>query len=194
MAICFKKKFVPKSAHIKRKKSRSPNTILQSLSDFYIKVAKKCDNYDIKRIAKRLTMANKDRPAVKISEIAEKLNGNLDKVAVVVGKVIDDDRNVQVPAMKIVALKWSKSVQEKVAHFNGSLYTLDQLFKVCGDLENIVLVQGDRMKRKSAKYWGKAPGDKNSSTYPRTVSKKLNGEQRIRMKKVAKIISDSEDN
>ncbi|EOB12160.1 60S ribosomal protein L18 [Nosema bombycis CQ1] len=193
MAICFKKKFIPKSAVVKNKKIRSPNTALQNLSEFYIKVAKKCDNFDIKRIAKRLTMANKDRPAVKITEIAEKLNENSDKIAVVVGKVIDDDRNVEVPAMKIVALKWSKSVQEKVEHFNGSLHTLDQLFKVCSNLDNIVLINGDKMKRKSAKFWGKAPGDKNSSTYPRVVARKLNGESRIKMKKPVNYISDSED-
>lgn len=193
MAVCFKRKFIPKSAVIKKKKIRSPNTTLQNLADFYIKVAKKCDNFDIKRIAKRLTMANKDRPAVKISEIAEKLNGNIDKVAVVVGKVIDDDRNVVVPPMKIVALKWSKSAQEKVQHFNGSLSTLDQLFKACSDLDNIILINGDRSKSKSAKYWGKAPGDKNSTTFPRVVARKLNGEDRIKMKKQVDLISDSED-
>ncbi|WUR03656.1 ribosomal protein eL18 [Vairimorpha necatrix] len=182
MAITFAKKIIPKSTVIKRKTVKSPNPLLQSLADFYIKVAKNCSNDDIKRIAKRLTMSNKDRPVVRVSEIVKSLNEDSDKVAVVVGKVLDDERLVTLPPMRIVALDWSKSVQEKVERSSGKFFTLDQLFKICSDLNNMVLIQGDRMKRKSAKYWGKSPGQKGSTTLPRANKKQRGGEKRIRMK------------
>ncbi|EEQ83048.1 hypothetical protein NCER_100136 [Vairimorpha ceranae BRL01] len=182
MVVKFSKKVIPKSTIIKRKTVRSPNPLLQSLADFYIKVAKNCSFDDIKRIAKRLTMSNKDRPVVRVSEIVKALDNDTDKVAVVVAKVLDDERLVTLPPMRIVALDWSKSAQEKVERGNGSFFTLDQLFKICTDLNNIVLVQGDRMKRKSAKFWGKSPGQKGSSTLPRANKKQRGGEKRIRMK------------
>jgi large subunit ribosomal protein L18e len=182
MAVTFAKKIIPKSTVIRRKNIRSPNPLLQSLADFYIKVAKNCSVDDIKRIAKRLTMSNKDRPAVRVSEIVKALDGDSDKVAVVVGKVLDDERMVTLPPMRIVALQWSNSVQEKLERGSGSFFTLDQLFKICPDLNNMCLIQGDRMKRKSARYWGKSPGQKGSDTLPRANKKRRCGEKRIRMK------------
>lgn len=182
MSIIFKKPFTPKSTIIKKKKVNSPNPLLQSLADFFIKVAKNSSNDDIKRIAKRLTMSNKDRPVVRVSEIVKELQENSEKVAVVVGKVVDDERLIILPSMRIVALQWSRSVQEKVEKCGGSFFTLDQLFKVAPNIENIVLIQGDRMKRKSARFWGKAPGQKGSTTLPRANKKRRGGEKRIKMK------------
>jgi len=144
------------------------------------------------KIAKRLTMSNRNRPAVKISKIVEELKEGENKTAVVVAKVLDDETLLVMPAVRVVALKWSKSVQRKIENNGGSINTLDQFIKVGGSLDNLVLVHGDPNARKASKYMGAAPGEKKSATYPRIVRKCRNAEKRIRMKKPVTYEDDSE--
>lgn len=173
---------LPASAISTRKEPRSKNVYLHALSDFYSKVASNTSVLAIRKISKRLKMSKADRQPVKISKIVEELDGSLDKVAVIVGKVLDDDRMIELPPVRIVALQWSKGVKEKVEKYNGSIVTLDQLFKLCQNMDDICLIAGDKFARKSTKFWGPAPGERNSTTYPRSNQKCHNREKRIMMK------------
>ncbi|KAI5149941.1 large subunit ribosomal protein L18e [Enteropsectra breve] len=186
---------VPYSAKIGKRVPRSENKNLLKLHAFFRKIvdaAGKNAPEILLKITKRLTMTQKNRPAVKVSKIMSELNGS-DKVAVVVSKVLDDERLMVLPAMKIVALKWSRSVQQKIEACGGSISTLDQFIKVGGSLENLVLVHGDPNARKASKFFGPAPGEKGSKTYPRILSKCKNAEKRLNIKKpVSYEDSDSE--
>lgn len=173
---------LPPSAVSTKKQTRSKNVYLQALCDFYSRVAENTSVLALKKIAKRLKMSGSNRQPVKISKVVEELNGSLDKVAVIVGKVLDDDRMIELPPVKIIALQWSKGVQEKVEKYNGSIATLDQLFKLVPYMDDICLMEGDRNARKSARFWGPAPGEKGSTTYPRSNQKCHNREKRIMMK------------
>jgi large subunit ribosomal protein L18e len=194
--VLFGKKFAPKmhstsvkkrvhqlhSTMSKRSAPRSKNAYLQALAAFYTKVADNTSVLDIKRIAKRLKMSNNDKQPVRISAIAKALESSIDKVAVVVAKVLDDETMIELPPMKIVALGWSKGVKEKIEKYNGSIATLDQLFKMCPDMEDICLLSTSKYARKSAKYWGPPPGVKGSKTFPRVIGKPVDREERVRMK------------
>lgn len=173
---------LPASAIASRKAPRSKNIYLRALSDFYTKVANNTSVVAIKKISKRLKMSKADRQPVKISRIASELEGAEGKVAVVVAKVLDDDSVMEIPAIKVVALQWSKGVKEKIERYGGSIWTLDQLFEVCPNMDDICLVATDKFRRKSAKFWGPAPGERGSTTYPRANQKCHNREKRIMMK------------
>lgn len=185
---------LPFAAKGGRKAPRSENKSIINLHSFFTKIVKASGenvHNTIRIIAKRLTMSNRNRQPVKISQISNELKES-NKVAVVVGKVLDDVGILELPAMKIVALKWSKSVQKKIEAFGGSIHTLDQFIKIAGSIENILLIQGDRDARKATKFFGLAPGERNSAAYPRQTAKGKNKEVRVNYKKPITFDIDSE--
>lgn len=176
---------IPLSAIRGRKQPKTENKSIRNLHEFFSKIVKASGenaNIDIMKIAKRLTMSKTNRPPMKISAIASGLAGT-DKVAVVVAKVLDDERVLTLPPMKIVALQWSKGVQKKIEACGGSIHTLDQFMRVAGSMDNIKLLKGDPKARKATKFFGPAPGEKGSTTYPRTIGKGKNREKRLNVKK-----------
>ncbi|KAI4292191.1 large subunit ribosomal protein L18e [Pancytospora philotis] len=185
---------MPYSAIRGRKEPKSLNMNLRALHSFFSSIVKASgENADITlmKITKRLTMSRMNRPPVKLSAVAAEL-GESGKVAVVVGKILDDDEVLTVPAMKIVALQWSKTAKAKIEACGGSIHTLDQFIKVAGRMENIMLIKGDRNARKASKFFGAAPGEKGSATYPRIIGKGKNREKRVNVRKAPVYDSDSE--
>lgn len=185
---------LPFSARGGAKASRSQNKNLLALQAFFKKIvdtaAESC-HVLIRQIEKKLRTTRRARPVVKVSKIAEELNGS-SKVPLIVAKVLDDETVMQLPAMKVVALQWSKTAQRKIEANGGSIFTLDQFIKAAGSLDNIMLIGGDPNRRKSAKYWGPAPGEKHSQAFPRTNHKAKNREKRLNVKKPLTFESDSE--
>lgn len=188
-------KTLPFSAKGGAKASKSQNKNLLQLQAFFKKIidtsVENCPVL-IRQIEKKLRTTRRSRPVVKISKIVSDLGEATTKVPLIVAKVLDDETIMEFPAINIVALSWSKSVQKKIEANGGSISTLDQFIKVAGSLENIVLISGDLMKRKSAKYWGAAPGDKGSTAYPRDNHKAKNHERRVRYRKPISFEEDSE--
>lgn len=187
-------KTLPFSARGGAKASRSQNKNLLALQAFFRKIidtsAENCPVL-VRQIEKKLRTTRRARPVVKISKIVEELSGST-KVPLIVAKVLDDETIMQFPAMNVVALQWSRTVQRKIEANGGSISTLDQFIKVAGSLDNIMLVAGDPNKRKSARYWGPAPGEKHSQAFPRTNRKAKNHEKRLNVKKPLTFESDSE--
>lgn len=179
---------LPFSARGGAKESKSKNKNLLALQGFFKKIvdtsAENCPII-IRQIEKKLRTTRRARAPLKISAIVKAMEENkkTDSVALVVAKVLDDETILQFPAMKIVALQWSKSVQKKIEANGGQISTLDTFMNVSGSLDNLFLISGDANKRKSAKYWGPAPGEKNSSAYPRCNTKSKNKERRLNAKK-----------
>lgn len=187
-------KTLPYSAKGGAVASKSQNKNLLSLQAFFKKIVDaSVENCPIliRQIEKRLRTTRRARPVVKISKIVADLNGST-KAPLIVAKVLDDETILQFPAMNVIALQWSKTVQKKIEANGGSIHTLDQFVKVSGSLDNIMLISGDANKRKSAKYWGLAPGEKHSEAYPRTNHKAKTHERRINAKKPVTFEADSE--
>jgi len=179
-------KTLPYSAKGGSKASKSMNKNLLQLQAFFKKIidtsVENCPIL-IRQIEKKLRTTRRSRPAVKISLIVKELGSATSKTPLVVAKVLDDETIMEFPAINVVALSWSKSVQKKIEANGGTISTLDQFIKVAGALENIVLISGDLRKRKSAKYWGAAPGERGSTAFPRDNHKAKNHERRVRYKK-----------
>jgi large subunit ribosomal protein L18e len=187
---------LPFSARGGAKASKSQNKNLLGLQTFFKKIvdtsAENCPIL-IRQIEKKLRTTRRCRPVVKISKIVEDLaKESSEKVPIVVAKVLDDERLFELPALKIVALQWSKTAQRKIEANGGSIHTLDQFIKIAGALDSAVLISGDINKRNSAKFWGPAPGEKHSTALPRGNRKMKNCEKRVNVKKTLVFEQDSE--
>lgn len=181
-------KTLPHSAKGGAKASKSHNQSLLGLQAFFKKIIdSSVENCPIliRQIEKKLRTTRRCRPVVKISKIVSDL-GESNKVPLIVAKVLDDETIIKFQPINIIALSWSNSVQKKIEANGGSISTLDQFIKVAGSLDNIMPIVGDLNKRKSAKYWGLAPGEKGSTAYPRDNHKAKNSEKRLNVKKQIK--------
>lgn len=184
----------PGSARGGRKEPKSQNGSIKRLHEFFARIVRESGsnaNLTLMRVAKRLTTSNRNRPPVKVSKIAEEL-GSSGKTALVVAKILDDECVVELPAMKIVALKWSRGAQEKVEEWGGRMYTLDQFLADGRTMNDLMLIQGDPNARKASKFFGPAPGERNSRTCPRQTHKGKNREKRLNVPKTPVYDEDSE--
>lgn len=94
-----------------------------------------------------------------------------DKVAVVVGTVLDDKRVFSVPKMTVCALRFAEGARERILKAGGEVLTFDQLATKSPRGKNTVLLQGSRNARTACKHFGLAPGQPNSHSRPYVRSK-----------------------
>ena len=55
------------------------------------------------------------------------MQGKEDKIAVIVGTVTDDIRVIEVPALKVCALRFTETARARILKAGGECITLDQL-------------------------------------------------------------------
>jgi large subunit ribosomal protein L18e len=91
-------------------------------------------------------------------------------IAVVVGKIVNDERLLAVPKLSVCALKFSETVRAKILAAGGICLTFDQLALARPAGDKCVLLEGDRARRKQAAHFGAAPRDDNS-TKPKLLGK-----------------------
>lgn len=135
----------------------------------YRVLARRTDATFNKVILKRLFMSKVNRPPVSISKISTELNGK-EAIAVVVGTVTDDERMLEVPNMKIAALKFTKSARARIVKAGGEALTLDQLALRAPTGANTVLLRGKKSAREAVKHFG-IPGAAGSHVKPYVRSK-----------------------
>ena len=99
----------------------------------------------------------------------EKKKGN-DCIFAVVGTVTDDTRLIDVPELKVCALKFTEKARERITAAKGKCITFDQLAINRPNGENVILLRGTR-DREAKKHFGKAPGLPGSTTKPYVRSK-----------------------
>merc|ERR1712078_666195 len=90
--------------------------------------------------------------------------GKEGKISVVTGSVTDDLRVMEVPKMRVCALKFTETARARIVKAGGECMTFDQLALAAP------LGQGTVLLRSAQKYMGKAPGVPNSDTRPRIRS------------------------
>lgn len=94
-----------------------------------------------------------------------------DKIAVVVGNVLDDKRVFEVPKLTVCALRFAEGARERILKAGGECLTFDQLATRTPRGKNTVLIQGSRTAREACKHFGPAPGQPHSHTRPYVRSK-----------------------
>merc|ERR1712224_1079369 len=156
--------------HDKKKHRTEPvsqDPYLRILVKLYRFLARRSDAKFNKVILKRLFMSKTNRPPVSLARIVRRMKSTeSDKICVIVGTVTDDIRLLDVPKLKICALRFTESARVRILKAGGEIMTFDQLALRAPTGKNTLLVQGTRSAREACRHMGKAPGVPHSSTKP----------------------------
>ena len=156
-----------------RKEPKSQDIYLRLLVKLYRFLARRTDAKFNKIILKRLFMSKSNRPPISLSRLIRmmKKKGRDNKTAVVVGSITDDVRIMEVPKLKICALKVTERARARILKSGGEIITFDQLALRAPKGKNTVLIQGRRKAREAYRHFGAAPGVPHSHTKPYIRSK-----------------------
>ena len=175
-----------KAGRVKLHKTRTlkaKNVYHRLLVKLYKFLSRRTTSKFNKCVLKRLLNSRVNRAPVSLTKLAKyverksvqdlKSKGN-DVIFAVVGTVTNDLRLIDVPELKVCALKFTEKARERINAANGKCYTFDQLALNRPNGENVVLLRGTR-DREAKKHFGKAPGlpDANTKPYVRSKGRKF---------------------
>ena len=151
-----------------RREPKSENVQLRSLFNLYSFIARRSGSDFNKKIAHRLCLSNTNRRPLSVSRLAVALKDrDAETIAVVVGKIVNDERLLTVPAMNVCALGFSETARARILAAGGKCLTFDQLAIQRPTGDNCLLLEGDRKRREAVTHFGQAPGDDNSKARPK---------------------------
>ena len=118
-------------------------------------------------------MSRTNRAPISLQRVARSLKqrGSEDTIAVVVGSVTDDTRILDIPKIKVCALRVTEKARGRILAHGGEILTFDQLAVRAPTGKGTLLIQGKRTARTAHKHFGKAPGVPHSHTRPYVRSK-----------------------
>lgn len=151
-----------------RREPKTQNIQLRSLFNLYHYLARRSSSDFNKKVAHRLCLSSTNRRPYSISRLSVALKDqDPETIAVVVGKITNDERLLEVPKMKVAALGFTETARARIVAASGECLTLDQLALLRPLGEKCLLLEGDRKRREAATHFGMAPGDNNSTTRPK---------------------------
>ncbi|VFR01708.1 unnamed protein product [Cuscuta campestris] len=160
-----------KSKQTKRTAPKSEDVYLKLLVKLYEFLVRRTGSKFDSVILKRLYMSKTNRPPLSLSRLISFMSGKEDKIAVLVGTITDDVRAYEVPAMKVCALRFTKTARARIENAGGECLTFDQLALRAPLGQNTVLLRGPKNAREAVKHFGPAPGVPHSHTKPYVRSK-----------------------
>ncbi|XP_057310907.1 60S ribosomal protein L18-like [Hydractinia symbiolongicarpus] len=166
--------------HDKKKQRKEPvsqDPYIRLLVKLYRFLARRTSSRFNEVVLKRMFMSRTNRPPVSIARIARRMSkpGCTDKICVIVGSVTDDVRLLDVPKLKVCALRFTEGARTRILKAGGEVLTFDQLAIRAPTGKNTLLLQGRRRAREACRHMGRAPGVPHSSTKPyvRTKGRKF---------------------
>ncbi|XP_074571142.1 large ribosomal subunit protein eL18y-like [Curcuma longa] len=160
-----------RSKKVRRTAPKSDDVYLKLLVRLYRFLVRRTGSKFNAVILKRLFMSKTNRPPISLRRLITFMSGNEDKVAVIVGTVIDDKRVYEVPAIKVTALRFTETARARILKAGGECLTFDQLALRAPLGQNTILLRGPKNAREAVKHFGKAPGVPHSHTKPYVRSK-----------------------
>lgn len=94
----------------------------------------------------------------------------MSKIAVLVGTVTDDVRLLDVPKLRICALRFTDAARSRIVKAGGECLTFDQLALQAPTGDGTVLLRGPKNAREAVKHFG-TPGASGSHVKPYVRSK-----------------------
>jgi large subunit ribosomal protein L18e len=173
-----------------RKEPKATDVHLKMVFNLYSFIARRSGSDFNKKVAHRLCLSNTNRRPYSVSRLALALKEKeQDTIAVVVGKIVNDERLLTVPKISVCALKFSESARARIVAAGGTCLTFDQLALQRPSGDKCLLLEGDRSRREAVKHFGPAPGDDNSTSRPKSESKgrkfeKARGRRKSRLYRV----------
>jgi len=156
--------------------SRSTNLYHGLLVRLYKFLTRRTESEFNRIVLRRLMASRVNRQPVSISRVLRNLKGKEDKIAVVVATVTNDSRLLDVPKLRIAALKFTDAARQRILHAGGECLTFDQLVLKAPTGSNTVFLRGP-LNREQRRHFGPAPGSKHSHTKPYVRAKGRKFEQ-----------------
>ena len=124
------------------------------------------------KVLDRLSHARSNKIPLSVAQIAKFMKNQREGViAVVVGPVLDDPRLLDVPKLRVCALKFSEAARTRILKSGGECLTFDQLALKSPSGKDTLLLRGPKKAATKYKYFGRAPGTPGSHTRPRVIGK-----------------------
>merc|ERR1712232_11861 len=160
---------LPKRGRIQNRSGRQTKTTdvyLRLLIKLYSFLARRTDAKFNQIVLKRLNGSRVNHFPISLSHLAKVANTDekRSKILVCVTSVLNNERLLIVPKLRVCALKFSESARRRILAAGGECLTFDQLAKVAPTGANTWLLRGSK-KRESYKHHG-APGFKKSHAKP----------------------------
>ena len=171
-----------KRGRIQSRVGRTPTTTNlyhRLLIKLYKFLARRTDSKFNKIVYKRLCQSNTVRYPISISKLAKhvKESKNADQMLVVVGNVLNDERLLKVPKLRVCALRFTEEARNRITKAGGECLTFDKLAKIAPLGEKTLLLRGAH-KREALKHFGPAPGARHSHTKPHVLNANHKGQER----------------
>uniref|UniRef100_A0A2I3HTR0 Large ribosomal subunit protein uL15/eL18 domain-containing protein n=1 Tax=Nomascus leucogenys TaxID=61853 RepID=A0A2I3HTR0_NOMLE len=155
---------------VQRKEPKSQDIYLRLLVKLYRFLARLTNSTFNQVVLKRLFMSLTNQPPLSLSQMIRmmKLLSRENKMALVVGTIMDDVQVQEVPKLKVCAL-WSD--RSSILRVGGKIFTFDQM--ALDSLKGCSTVLLSNLHKGREVYWhfGKAPGTWHSHTKPYLHSK-----------------------
>jgi large subunit ribosomal protein L18e len=135
-----------KKKSTERKSSRSKNLYLNLLVKIYHFLSIKTKSRFNLVVLKRLFSSRLHQSQISLSSLI-KHSQDTKKIIVVVGKVLNDERILDIPELTVCALKISYSAKERILKSGGKILTFDQLAKLNPFGKNTLLLRGRKPKK-----------------------------------------------
>ena len=169
----------------KQRKLRAKNIYHRLLVKLYKFLSRRTNSKFNKTVLKRLLNSRVNRAPVSLSRIVkyaqkkyvqEMETNSQEVVFAVIGTVTEDQRILNLPALRICALKFTEKARERIIAAKGKCITFDQLAINRPQGESVILMRGTR-DREAKKHFGPAPGVPGSHAKPYVRSKGRKFEQ-----------------
>jgi len=164
-----------RKGHNVRKAPVTKNVYTKLLEKLYSFLARRADSKFALTITKRLRMSRINNAPISISRMARYMKNKEDKIAVIVGAVTNDTRLLELPAMKVAALRFTEAARAQITKAGGECLTLDQLALRAPKGNGTVLLRGAKKAREAERHFGHRTSPGNPHTHdgvkPRIESK-----------------------
>eukprot|EP00871_Galdieria_phlegrea_P001476 jgi/Galph1/2329/GphlegSOOS_G969.1 len=156
-----------------RKGPKSYNPYLRLLVKLYRFLARRTNSRFNATVLKRLYMSRNNQPPLGLGRIIKLSQKNRDKIIVIVGKVLNDERTYEVPKLTICCLKISDSARARIEKAGGEVLTFDQLALRSPKGSNCFLLRGPKHAREVYKHFAGVADEGHVKPYVRNKERKL---------------------
>ena len=118
-------------------------------------------------VHKRLNQSRITRYPISISKLIKHADSDdkKGKILVVVGKVLNDERLLQVPKLRVCALQFTETARAKILKAGGECLSFNELVKIAPEGKGTILLRG-RRSREALKHFGPGVGTPGAHTKP----------------------------
>jgi large subunit ribosomal protein L18e len=153
-----------KQQRVKLRKQREPTTTNeyhQLLLKLYKFLSRRTDSKFNSILYERLTQSRTTRYPISLSRLTKIANTEEKraKILAIAGKVLDDERMLTVPKMRVCALQFSEGARARILKAGGECFTFDQLAQIEPLGKNVFLLRGPRSREALSHFRG-LRGDK----------------------------------